>query len=86
MLDFFLIFLISLLVSFLIICTLRRYDKRLEVLERIILDKSKVVINLVDFEAYCSAKFARPNNLEGNFKFNPDGTFSKVGDIDVKED
>lgn len=65
---------------------LRSSEKRLKVLERIILDKSKVVMNIDDFEAYCSSKFARPDNLEGYFKFTPEGDVMNVSDIDVKED
>lgn len=44
----------------------RHIDKRLKTLERIILDKSKVVINIEDFEAYCSSKFARSKSLDNS--------------------
>ncbi len=54
--DLFLLFIISLLVSFLVICILRRYDKRLEFLENFFEQLSDCV-DVDAFKAYCDIKY-----------------------------
>ena len=56
MFDFFLILIISFLVSFLVICTLRRYDKRLEFLENFF-EQLADCVDVDAFKAYCDEKY-----------------------------